>query len=284
MSRALAALAVVLMIATAPLVSLAQTVLFESDFEAPIYGLGPVGDTLGAPNSGQDGWRALPRAPFSAAPSPWATIDDVRATSGTQSLRLVMDDSFFNGVNAQGVNVGRDFSSQPIALNAPTDPFSVSMNLYLEAAPTTDLSWSLSMLSGGCCGLGMEFLPGNQVRYGHNLMSQSALFTPGFSLFNTWLRVVIERDPTDYTALRLSIAQGNQLWQQQVTSPGASMAFVSFGAVMPTFPTTFSRGTAYVDDVRIGYNLNPIPEPGTAVLAMMGLGILAASRRGPRPD
>lgn len=278
MYRAVAALAVVSMLVSMPLISFAQTVLFESDFEAPLYGLGPVGDTFGAPSSGQDGWRALPRAPFSAAPSPWATVNDVRATSGSQSLRLVMDDGFFNGVNAQGVNVVRDFSSQPIALNSQTDPFSVSMNLYLDAAPTTDLSWSLSMLSGGCCGLDMAILPGNQVRYGHNLMSQSVLFSPGFSLFNTWLQVVIERDPTDYTALRLSIGNGSQLWQQQVTSPGTSMAFVSFGANMPTFPTAFSRGTAYLDDVRIGYSLNPVPEPGTAVLAMLGLGILAASR------
>lgn len=266
-------------IAAAPGVVLAQTLVYGSDFEAPLYGLGPVGDTLGAPTSGQDGWLAQPRAPFSSAPSPWVTVSDVRATSGSQSLRLAMDDSYFNGVNGNGVNAVRDFSSQPIGLNSPTSAFSVSMNLYLDELPTSDLSWSLSMLTGGCCALGMTILPGNQVRYGHNLMNQSVLYAPGFNLFNTWLQVRIERDPGDYTALRLSIGNGSQVWQQQVSSPGGAMPYVAFGGNMPTFPTASTRGVAYIDDLRIGYDLNPIPEPSTAVLAMMGLGVLAASRR-----
>ncbi len=273
------AIAIVLATLAFPVAGLAQTVLFESDFEAPIYGLGPVGETLGAPNSGQDGWRAQPREPYSAAPSPWVTVSDARATSGNQSLRLAMDNSYFNGVNAYGVNAVRDFSSQPIALNSQTNAFSVSMNLYLDELPTSDLSWTLSMLTGSIGALGVTLLPGNQVSYGHHLMSQPAVFAPGFDLFNTWLQVTLERHPVDYTTLRLSIGNGSQLWQQQVQSPGGAMPFVAFGGNMPTFPTASSRGIAYIDDFRIGYNLNPIPEPGTGVLAMFGLGILAASNR-----
>jgi hypothetical protein len=265
--------------AAVPLPVLAQTVVYSTGFESPTFAVGPIGDAYGLPDSGQDGWRASPRAPYSAAPSPWALVSTQRAASGAQSLQLSMQADYFNGVNAYGVTAGKDFSATPIVLNSATDAFSVSMRVYLEQSPTSDLGWTLSMSTGGCCGLGVTLLPGGQqVRYGHNLMNQSVTFTPGFNLLNTWFTLRLERDPGDVSALRLGLDNGSQSWQQQLTSPGGAMPFVSFSGVMPTFPVA-PLGTAYIDDVVIGYNLAAVPEPAGWALMLAGLGCVAARRR-----
>jgi hypothetical protein len=267
------------LIGTFTLPTLAQTVVYSTGFEAPTFTLGPIGDSYGLPQSGQDGWQASPRAPYSAAPSPWALVSTQRAASGTQSLQLSMQSDYFNGVNAYGVSASKSFSATPIVLNSPTDAFSVSMRLYLDQTPTSDLGWVLSMSTGGCCALGVTLLPGGQqVRYGHNLMNQSVTFTPGFNLLNTWLTLRIERDAADHTALRLSIGNGSTTWQQLLTSPGGAMPYVGFSGVMPTFPVA-PLGTAYIDDFVVGYNLAAVPEPAGWALMLAGVSALLARRR-----
>jgi hypothetical protein len=257
-----------------------QTVVYSSTFEAPLYSLGPIGDSHGAPLSGQDRWLASPREPYSAAPSPWVVVNDQRATSGTQSMSLRMDPSFFNGVNARGAEAARDFSNSPIVLNSPVDAFSVSMRLYLQQTAASDLGWALSLYTGGCCGLSVSFLPGgDKVGYGHNLMNQGQTFTPGFGLLNTWLTVRLERDPLDHTALLLSLGDGSQTWTQQLTSPGGAMPYFAISGLMPTFPVA-PYGTAFVDDLVIGYNLAAaVPEPTPAILWLAGAAGLAGWMR-----
>lgn len=260
---------------TLPLPALAQTVIYSTGFEAPTFATGPIGETLGLANSGQDGWRATPRAPYSGAPSPWALVSTQRAASGTQSLKLSMEPDYFGGA----VSAYKTFYPAGIALNSPTDAFSVSMRLYLQQSTTSDLGWTVNMSTFGCCGLGLALLPGGQqVRYGHTRMNQSVVFTPGFNLLNTWLTVRIERDPVDYTALRLSIDNGSASWQQQVTSPGGAMPYVAISGNMPTFPVA-PYGTAYVDDLVIGYNLAAVPEPESLSLMLAGVVALTAWRR-----
>lgn len=261
-----------------PLAASAQTLVYGTDFEAPRYTLGPAGDAYGLPNSGQDGWRTSPRAPYSVDPSPWVLISDARAYSGSQALQLVMDPSFYNGVNGYGAYALRDFSATPIVLNSLTDAFSITMKVYLDQAPTSDLGWTLSMNTGGIYALGMTLQSDNRVAYGHSLMNQGQTFTPGFDLHNRWLTLRLERDAIDYTSLRLSLSAGGQSWSQQVTSPGGSMPYVSFGGVIPTFPVS-PYGVATIDDVRIGYNLPAVPEPATWSLWLAAAGIALARLR-----
>jgi hypothetical protein len=262
-----------------PLAALSQTVVYSTGFEAPTFTVGPIGDAYLLPNSGQDGWRASPRAPYATAPSPWALVSTQRPASGTQSLQLSMQSDFYNGVNGYGVSVSKDFSATPIALNPLTDAFSVSMRLYLDQSPTSERGWGLSLTTANCCGLGVTLLPATQqVVYGHNLMNQSVSYSPGFSLVNTWLTRRIERDATDYSALRLSIGNGSTTWQQLLSSPGGAMPYVAFGGIIPTFPVA-AFGTAYIDDLTIGYNLAAVPEPASWALMLVGVSALLARRR-----
>lgn len=262
-----------------PLAGQAQTIQFQADFESPLYTLGPVGDTYLLPTSGQQGWLAAPRAPYATAPSPWVNVSNLRAAGGTQSLQLLMDNSYFNGINGYGASAWRDFGLQPLALNSPTDALSVSMSLYLEQSASSDLPWQLTLSTFNCCGLNVTILPNDQVGYAHNLMNTGITFTPGFSLHNTWIRLTLERDPIDYTLLRLTLNNGSQQWQQQLSSPGSSMPYVVFGGAMPNIPTALTRGTAYVDDVLIGYNLPMVPEPASAGLMLAGIAALVARQR-----
>jgi MYXO-CTERM domain-containing protein len=260
-----------------PLLAGAQTVVYASGFEPPGFNVGPVGDAYLQPDSGQDGWQASPREPYASAPSPWVAISPQRAYGGTQSLQLRMDTSFYNGVNGYGASAWRNFSSTPLALNSTTDAFSVSMRLYLDQASSSDLGWSMSLYTS-VTGVGVRLTPDNKLVYGHNLMNQAVSFAPGFDLHNTWLQLTLETDPTDWTTLRLSVSNGAQSWQQQVSSPGGAMNYFAFGGAIPTFPVA-AFGTAYVDDLRIGYNLAAVPEPGSGALWLAGLGTVLLWRR-----
>jgi hypothetical protein len=253
---------------TLPLGALAQTVVYATGFESPTFTMGTIGDSYGLPSSGQDGWRAAPQQAYGAGPSLQALVSGQRVASGSQALQITAN------INTGNVGVWREYTANPIVLNSPTDPFSVSMRLYLDQAPASDLTWGISLSTGGCCGLGMTVTGDNRVLYGHNLANQSSTFTPGFDLHNTWLTATIERDPLDYTLLRLSLSTGSQSWSQRVSSPGGAMPIVSFGAGVPTFPTAATAGVAYVDDLRIGYSLAPVPEPAVWALWLGGAAAL----------
>lgn len=264
-------------LAAAPAPALSQSLVYGTDFEPPTFAAGPLGDTFGLPNSGQDGWRALPREPYATAPSPWVTITTQRAFSGSQSLQLRMDASFYNGVNGLGASAWRDYAASPLVLNSPDRVFSVSMRLYLDQAPSSDLGWGLSFVNA-IGGAGVRITPDDKLVYAHNQMNQPAVFTPGFGLHNTWLQLTLERDPLDWTLLRLSVSDGSRTWQQQVGGPPASMTTMAIGGVIPSFPVA-AYGTAYVDDFRMGYDLAPVPEPASWALWLAGIGVLVARRR-----
>lgn len=255
--------------------------LYSTDFEAPVFTVGSLGDTYGLPGSGQDGWRASPREPYAAEPNPWVSVSTQRAASGEQAVQLRMDNSCFNGVNAYGAVASRDYASNPIVLNSVTERFSASMAVYLDQGAGIDLPWALYMLNARG-GLSVTLQPNGQVQYAQSASNFSTTFTPGFSLFNQWLTLSIERDPQDVSALRLGLSNGSQSWQQVVTSPGGAMTQFGFTGVMPTFPTAMTRGSAFIDDVRIGFNLAaPVPEAGTWALWLGGVGLLTLARRRP---
>jgi hypothetical protein len=257
----------------------AQTILYGTNFESPTFSVGALGDAYAQPASGQDGWQTTPRAAYTTAPSPWVLVTTQRAWSGTQSVQLAQDAQTFGTVS-----MGRLVGNPGVALNSPTDPFRLSMMLYLDQEASSDLPWALTLTTGSCCGLTMTLRPDNQVGYAQSAANFGQTFSPGFSLKKTWLSVAIERDPLDYTSLRLSIGNGSQSWQQSVTSPGGTMPYVSFGAVMPTFPTS-PYGTAYVDDFQMGYNIAAVPEPGSWALLLIGglaMGRTVRRQRQPR--
>ncbi len=262
-----ATLAVGLVVATLGQNAQAQTMVYGTNFESPSFSVGVLGDAYQQPASGQDGWQTTPREPSASAPSPYVLVSTQKAWSGSQSVQLVQ--SAQTAVIGGTAAMYRTLGNPGVTLNSQTDPFRLSMMLYLDQEASSDLPWALSLTTGGCCGLGMWLLPDNRVMYGHNLMNTAAFYTPGFSLKKTWLSVAIERDPVEWTALRLSIGNGSQTWQQMVSSPGGAMPIVSFGAVMPNFPVA-AYGTAYVDDFQIGYNLSAVPEPGSWALLLVG--------------
>jgi hypothetical protein len=265
-------LAICLATAALPVGSLAQTVIYETGFEAPVFHTGPVGHSYLA-TDGQDGWFAAPRAAYSAAPSPWVTVTDQFARTGSQSLKFDMNASTFGAPGAW-----RELAPGSVTLNSPTDPFRLSMDLYLDQAPGSDLPWNLYLSAGFVISLGLTIQPNNTLTYGHTYMNMGATFTPGFDMKNTWLNVVLERDPTDYTALLLSISGRGQTWQQQLSSPGGAMNYVGFGASMPTFPVA-PYGVAYMDNFQLGYNLTPVPEPAGHALMLVAVGGLLLRRQ-----
>jgi hypothetical protein len=219
-----------------------------------------------------NGWSAWPNQPYSAAPSPWAVVSDLRAASGTQSLRMSVDDSS----NSQ-IIVGRTIPAPGL----PLGNFGVAMNLYIEQTADSDVTWSMGLSDGYATLIGMSFLPDDRVQFGHRLMHTSSLYTPGFDLHNTWLTLRMESNPADNSSVLLTVAGRGQTWQQVVTSPGgAATSFYTSGAY-PSFPL-YKDGVAYMDNLRIGSDLAPsvpVPEPQTWALMLLGLGALARSAR-----
>ena len=252
----------------------AETLVYATGFEAPGFSTGPIGGGYyDLPQwTHANGWSAWPNQPYSAAPSPWAVVSDLRAASGTQSLRMSVDDSS----NSQ-IIVGRTIPAPGL----PLGNFGVAMNLYIEQTADSDVTWSMGLSDGYATLIGMSFLPDDRVQFGHRLMHTSSLYTPGFDLHNTWLTLRMESNPADNSSVLLTVAGRGQTWQQVVTSPGgAATSFYTSGAY-PSFPL-YKDGVAYMDNLRIGSDLAPsvpVPEPQTWALMLLGLGALARSAR-----
>lgn len=253
----------VLLTLGAPELGRSETVLFNTGFEAPTYSPGPIGGGYYAVPQFTSalGWYAWPLEPFSADPSPWAVVTGTRAASGSQSLKMSIDPTS----NSQ-IAVGRTFNPGTAALSAG---FGVSLRLYLDQAADSDVSWSVSFSDGFAGLLGITLTPSGQVMYGHRFMSTSSFFNPGFDLKNKWLDVSLEVNPIDASDIMLRISNGSQNWQQVVSSPGGAVTWFSMGGAYPTFPL-YKSGAAYVDDLRLGYNLTPVPEPASGALLLLG--------------
>jgi hypothetical protein len=254
--------------------SAAENLIFATGFEAPDYSLGPIGGGYySVPQfTSASGWYAWPVEPYSAAPSPWAVVTDQKAARGDQSLRLSVEPS-----NGQiGVNRSHNLT---LSAGVP-ERFGYSLRLFLDQAADSDVSWSIGVADGYANLMGITLTPAGQVMYAHRYMNAGAFYNPGFSLKQTWLDVAIEGHPTDASSILLSISNGSQQWQQVVSSPGGSASRIYVGGAYPSFPL-YRSGTAYVDDLRVGYNLAPVvPEPSSVALVLIGVAGLIKRRRG----
>lgn len=249
----------------------AESLLFATSFEAPTYQTGPIGGGYySVPQfTSANGWYAWPVAPYSADPSPWALVTDQMAADGSQSLKLFIDP---NANNQIGVNRSLPFGNLSLG-GSGANRFGISLRLYIDQPADSDVSWSIGLADSYATLMGITLTPGGQVMYGHRSMSTSATYNPGFQLRDTWLDVTIEGNPADASSVLLTLAGRGQTWQQVVSSPGGVGTRFYVGGAWPTFPL-YRSGTAYVDDVRLGYNLAAVPEPAEWVSAA-GIGLLA---------
>lgn len=249
----------------------AESLLFATGFEAPTYQTGPIGGGYySVPQfTSANGWYAWPVAPYSADPSPWALVTDQKAAGGSQSLKLFIDPA----ANSQ-IGVSRNLAPGNLSLGGSgADRFGISLRLYIDQAADSDVSWSIGVADSYANLMGITLTPGGQVMYAHRYMHTSAIYSPGFQLKDTWLDVTIEGNPADASSVLLTLAGRGQTWQQVVSSPGGVGTRFYVGGAWPTFPL-YRSGTAYVDDVRLGYNLAAVPEPAEWVSAA-GIGLLA---------
>lgn len=272
MNRTLTALALITLALQAP--ARAETLIYSTGFEAPAYQNGPIGGSYYSTPQwvADNGWGAWPVLPYTAGPSPWALVTDERAASGAQSLKLSIDPA----TNGQ-IGVWRGFYPNQIGLS-PIGPniFGLSLNLYIAQAADSDVTWSIGLQ--GNVSLGFAITPDGRIYYGHGGQSQGATFNPGFDLRNTWLAVSLVGDPATF-GLRLTVSGRGQTFEQMVGNPGYEVNQLSIGGAWPTFPV-YKAGTAYVDNLRLGYNLAPaVPEPGAAAMLLAGLAGLTAWRR-----
>lgn len=259
-----------------PAVGHAETLLFGTGFEAPTYQPGVIGGGYYSvpQHVGATGWKAGPVEPYSANPSPWAVVTDQKAASGSQSLKLSIDPA-----SNSSISVSRNLTpAGNLNLSSAPNRFGISLRLYLDQTAASDVSWSIGLAHISQDWLRMTLTPSGQVMYAQPYMNNAAFFTPGFDLKNTWLDVAIESDPADATSVLLSIAGRGQTWQASVPSPGGVGELFYVSGNWPTFPL-YRSGTAYVDDVRLGYNLTAVPEPSSAALMLMGFAGLAGWRR-----
>lgn len=242
----------------------AETLIYATGFEAPDYATGPIGGGYYSQPQwvAANGWGAWPNQPYTIDPSPWAVVSTQRAASGDQALRLSIDPA----TNGQ-IGVWRSFYPNSVGL-APTggQVFGMAMDLYLEQAANSDVTWSVGLQ--GSVPLGFSFTPDGRLYYATAAQSQGAYFQPGFDIHNTWLHVSLESDPAGY-GMTLTVSGRGQTFQQAVANPGYSANQFSFGGGWPTFPT-YQPGVAYMDNLRIGYNLAPVPEPAPAALWLLG--------------
>ncbi len=264
------ALRLVALVAVAlPAVGYAETLLFGTGFEAPTYPTGPIGGGYySVPQyTSALGWYAWPVEAYSANPSPWAVVTGQQAASGSQALKLSIDPAANSSIG-----VSRNFAPNPLSLSGGgTERFGISLRLYLDQAANSDVSWSIGVADSYANLMGITLTPSGQVMYAHRYMNTAAFYNPGFDLRNTWLDVGIERNPADATSVLLTVASPSQSWQQVVSSPGGAATRFYVGGAWPTFPQ-YRSGTAYVDDLRLGYNLAVgVPEPSSAALLVCGV-------------
>jgi hypothetical protein len=266
--------AAVLLALSLPASTPAETLIFATDFEAPGYSLGPIGGSSSSvPQfTSASGWYAWPVEAYSPNPSPWAVVTDQKAASGDQSLRLSI-----NPNNRIDVNRSHNLSLS----SGGTDRFGLSMRLYVDQAADSDVSWNIGVADNFANLMGITLTPAGQVMYAQRLMNTAVFYNPGFSLKHAWLDVTIEGNPVDASSILLSISNGSQNWQQVVSSPGGLATRFYVGGAWPSFPL-YRSGTAYVDDLRVGYNLAPIPEPSSAALVLIGVVGLIKRRFGQR--
>ncbi len=269
-----ALLATMLAAALAAPAAQAETVVYATSFESPAYPAGPIGG--GYYSSPQwvaaNGWGAWPVDPYSAGPSPWAAVTNERAASGDQSLRLSIDPATNGSIGVWRSFYPGNFDISPLR----ADPFTLTLKLYLQQTPDSDVTWSVGMQ--GSPSLGFSFLPDGRIYYAHGGQSAGATFTPSFDIHNTWLNVSLVADAAS-SGFKLTVSGRGQSFEQIVANPGYPVSQFSIGGAWPTFPT-YKSATAYVDDVRLGYGLTTaVPEPGTWVLMLSGIAGFAAWRR-----
>jgi hypothetical protein len=152
----------------------------------------------------------------------------------------------------------------------------LSLKLYIDQAADSDVTWSVGLQ--GNVPLGLSITPDGRIYYGHAGQSQGVFFDPGFDLHNTWLTVSLNADQPTY-GMRLTVSGRGQTFERIVGNPGYAANQLSIGGAWPTFPS-YKAGTAYVDDLRIGYNLAAaVPEPGTWALMLAGVAAVGVWRR-----
>jgi PEP-CTERM motif len=252
----------------------AETVVYATSFEAPAYPTAPIGGGYYSTPQwvAANGWGAWPSAPYSADPSPWAAVTNERAASGTQSLRLSIDPATNGSIGVWRSFYPGNFDISPLR----ADPFTLSLKLYLQQTPDSDVTWSVGMQ--GAPSLGFSFTPDGRVYYAHGGQSTGAYFDPGFDVHNTWLNVSLVADAPS-SGFKLTVSGRGHTFEQVVANPGYPVNQLSIGGAWPTFPT-YKAATAYVDDVRLGYGLTTaVPEPESWALMLCGIAGLAAWRR-----